>query len=188
MMTLDDFKALIAAYGSQPERWPDAARPAALKFMAEHKTLVSPALDAEAELDRAIARGHITPGTDLLQARILQDLAAKSGAANDPAPAAPKTAPRTAPNRAPAWGLRAAALIVGVCAAGLITAVLSAALWRSMDSVRTPSSQIQAGAQQNPSLTSEALLWADAALDYGVADIYEWVEAEDASDSVPLYE
>lgn len=63
-MTEDRFEALVAAYGADPMRWPDAERPAAQRLAATDSPRVSAAL-AEAEaLDGMLAQATVPEMSD----------------------------------------------------------------------------------------------------------------------------
>tara|TARA_R110000868_G_scaffold322583_3_gene583552 strand:+ start:16361 stop:16771 length:411 start_codon:yes stop_codon:yes gene_type:complete len=73
MMTEDRFLQILAAYGSNPARWPDGERAAAQAFLAGHVELTSEAIAAEAALD-AVLGSAARPPSDLLERRVLRSL------------------------------------------------------------------------------------------------------------------
>ena len=83
-MTPERFNELLDIYGSDPRRWPEAERQAALA-VAEG----GPALDASIELDSWLDAHAVPPPGDALAARILA------------------AAPAPAHGSWPAWGSRA---------------------------------------------------------------------------------
>ena len=75
------FEAIIAAYGAEPRRWPEAERAAAEQFYAENRGDLGEAMALDAALDGA--RQSYDPA--LLAARIVKQQRASRGA---PAPGA----------------------------------------------------------------------------------------------------
>ncbi|MEO6377290.1 MAG: hypothetical protein ABIO37_04610 [Caulobacteraceae bacterium] len=70
-MGLDRFKALAAAYGGRPARWPEAERTAAQALMARAPDDCAAALAEEAELDGALDGWDAPAPTAALRAAIL---------------------------------------------------------------------------------------------------------------------
>jgi hypothetical protein len=71
-MTTERFLALLAAYGAEPRRWPEAERAAALAFLASAPAEVR-ATHAEASaLDAALGDERDAPVPELLARRILR--------------------------------------------------------------------------------------------------------------------
>jgi hypothetical protein len=68
-MNGDDFEVLVAAYGGDPERWPEKARASALSFAdtVEGQQVLASAL----ELDDALKRYETCPPSSALYATIL---------------------------------------------------------------------------------------------------------------------
>ncbi len=99
MMKQERFFDIIAAYGANPARWPEAEHDAVLAFIEAHPDLAGDALADAAALDALMEPDPARP-SDLLQRRILKAF-----------PAAPVPAAR------PQWQIpvaAAAALLVGV--------------------------------------------------------------------------
>lgn len=67
LMDQTRFEAILAAYGADPERWPEAERAAAIAFATAHQTDMSEARAVDALL---AAAPPVAPPSDLLLARI----------------------------------------------------------------------------------------------------------------------
>jgi hypothetical protein len=70
MMTLVRFKALVAAYGGDPARWPECERIAALDLL-ERSAEARREMEEALEVDRLLDLSPSTPVTPALQERIL---------------------------------------------------------------------------------------------------------------------
>lgn len=79
-MTAERFQAIVAAYGAEPRRWPDAERDAALAFLAA-ESRAQAWLDAERGLDAMLdllAEPDVAarPHADTLHKRVMAGIAA----------------------------------------------------------------------------------------------------------------
>lgn len=92
MMDAERFAALVAAYGAEPDRWPEGERAQALRFRLADPQAALPILDAERALDALLASA---PAPEP-QARLVSAILAQ--------------APRR-PSLAPAVSLAACALL-----------------------------------------------------------------------------
>ena len=70
-MELDRFKALAAAYGGRPVRWPAAERAAAEALMARSPEACAAVLDEAAGLDDVLDSWHAPPPSADLRATVL---------------------------------------------------------------------------------------------------------------------
>ena len=78
-MTAERFLALVAAYGADRRRWPEAERPAAEAFAAAHPALTASAL-AEADAIDALLHRSPTPQVSMaLRDRVIAAAASTSG-------------------------------------------------------------------------------------------------------------
>lgn len=73
-MDLARFRAMLEAYGANPERWPHDERPAAEVFAAQHASMIAPMLAEAVALDAALSETPRlqTPSYDLLAKRVLK--------------------------------------------------------------------------------------------------------------------
>ena len=71
MMKQERFFDIIAAYGANPARWPEAEQDAVLAFIEAHPDLAGEALADAAALDALMEPDAVMP-SDLLQRRILK--------------------------------------------------------------------------------------------------------------------
>jgi hypothetical protein len=79
VMTAERFLALVAAYGADRRRWPDAERGAAETFAAAHPALAADAL-AEADAVDALLHRSPTPQASMaLRDRVIAAAASTSG-------------------------------------------------------------------------------------------------------------
>lgn len=69
-MNRERFEQILAAYGAEPRRWPEAERADAEAFAAANPD-AAPVVADEAGLDRMLAHAGDTPDTSALAARIL---------------------------------------------------------------------------------------------------------------------
>ncbi len=70
-MTEERFRALAAAYGADPDRWPDAERSSAAAFLSARPAVARPILAAERRLDEALAAYAAAEPDSALRARIV---------------------------------------------------------------------------------------------------------------------
>ena len=78
-MTAERFLALVAAYGADRRRWPEAERPAAEAFAAAHSGLAGPAL-VEADAVDALLQRSPTPQVSMaLRDRVMAAAATAGG-------------------------------------------------------------------------------------------------------------
>ena len=68
-LSADRFKAIVEAYGADPLRWPDAERPAALRFLAKDSRARA-WLDEARALDGLLDAGLETAGPEAEQAQL----------------------------------------------------------------------------------------------------------------------
>lgn len=125
-MTPERFAEIVGAYGSRPNRWPQAERDAALAFLQGHPEAIS-ALRAEASLlDGLLDSSVVAPPSRELQQAILR--AAPIGQAAPALKTAPsRTIGRARPTlwqRAGFWG----AGIVGIGLAGALAGAMTLAI------------------------------------------------------------
>jgi len=73
-MTRDEFAQLIELYGADENRWPDNRRSDAQSFAKEHSADARQLLDDARNIDEALERARLEPGTDILKARIMNSL------------------------------------------------------------------------------------------------------------------
>ncbi|NWG53629.1 MAG: hypothetical protein HXY28_07925 [Hydrogenophilaceae bacterium] len=71
MMDQKRFAAIVAAYGADPRRWPDAERADAQTFAAAHAEASAPLLAQARALDQALEGAPIHAPSDLLTARVM---------------------------------------------------------------------------------------------------------------------
>ena len=70
-MTPERFHTLVAAYGADPQRWPQHERNDALEWARAHRAEADAALDDALELDAWLARDRITPPARALLEQIV---------------------------------------------------------------------------------------------------------------------
>jgi hypothetical protein len=70
-MTAERFHTLVAAYGADPQRWPQHERNDALAWARAHRAEADAALDAALELDGWLARDMIAPPARALVEQIV---------------------------------------------------------------------------------------------------------------------
>lgn len=103
-MNTERFENLIAAYGAEPSRWPEAERKAAMAFMASDRAAAERMLFEARMIDAALDASPTPQVSHALRERILA------------------AAPREKPAASPAFGwprwLRAGAGLVAACAVG----------------------------------------------------------------------
>lgn len=121
-MTPERFAEIVGAYGSRPNRWPQAEREAALAFMNSHPRAISE-LRAEASLlDGLLDSSVVAPASSELRQAILQ-----AASIHRATPALKATATRPKPTlwqRAGFWG----AGIVGIGLAGALAGAMTLAI------------------------------------------------------------
>lgn len=71
MMDQTRFSALVAAYGADPKRWPDADRPGALAFMASQPAIARELKADAGELDVLLEAARAAPPSAGLAGQIL---------------------------------------------------------------------------------------------------------------------
>ncbi len=150
IMTQEDFTRLVETYGAKESRWPDEYRAQMQAFAADNAEAAKAVLEDEALLDTALDSVRAAPGTDMLKARILNNLPQHT-AANQP------EAPRS---KFSMFGQKAvAALMLLAFTVGFTGASF----------LKLPGSGDDAGAVY---ASNE---WEELATDYGMDDIFEWV-------------
>lgn len=158
-MTRDEFIRLVETFGASESRWPENYKNEMLVFRAENAAEAEAIISREAELDQALETVRLEPGTDMLKARILSQLQSEE-AANVPQPA---NSNRSSFGHKAVAALMLMAFTVGFAGASVL---------------KMPSTD-------DGTLVGEAESdWeelAELAEDYGMDDIYEWVDTADAS-------
>lgn len=109
-MTPERFHTLVAAYGADPQRWPQAERRDALEWARAHRAQADAALEEALELDGWLARDMIAPPARAFVEQIV---------ASAPVPA-------VAPKRRGFWWSGAA--FAGVGLAGALAGALTISL------------------------------------------------------------
>jgi len=146
----DDFKRLIETYGSDIDRWPAAFQDPARAMMNSDATFTKPLMAEAVKLDEALASARLTPGTDMLKARILNGLESQPSRGMD----------QIANDRA-ARGMK----YHTVAAMMVMSFVLGFAGSNFL--------------QPNPAETGSSVFvendWEELANEYGMSDVYEWV-------------
>jgi len=84
-MTLNQFKEFIETFGSNPARWPEDRKMAANAFIKDNGAAAQSLLDAEAAFDQLLETARVSPGTDILKARILNKVDAPKIESQQPA-------------------------------------------------------------------------------------------------------
>ncbi len=157
-MTRDDFIKIVETYGVNPGRWPQDQRAQAKKFMNAHPDEAAIIMDADHNLDHALETARLTPGTDMLKARI------KSAAQSTPQTHIPNPA-----SSRRGFGYRAmAAMVLAAFSLGFA----GANLMNSAEPETITQDTTYQLADNN---------WEDIAEDYGFSEIYEWVEQTDTT-------
>lgn len=111
-MTIERLIELIEVYGSEPARWPESERAAALAYMDANPADTKAAFAAAAALDQVLDIGKKqVSGTDLLAARILKAAAADTEISPIEAPYVPAN-DRLIPWRKSTWKSVAATLVI----------------------------------------------------------------------------
>lgn len=118
-MTPERFHTLVAAYGADPQRWPQHERNDALEWARAHRAQASAALDEAMELDSWLSRDMVAPPT---RARFEEIVA---GAPVKPA-VRPAVKPVSAAKRRRFWWSGAA--FAGVGLAGALAGALTISL------------------------------------------------------------
>ncbi len=119
-MTKDRFTAILAAYGANPARWPEAEREAALAFLAANPRAVrlAEAAQTDAWLDMLTAADQVHDGADLaLHGRAMARLTSAPDTLSNNVVA---LRPRNRPNLPLLW---VAGLGLAACLAGAIFGV-----------------------------------------------------------------
>ena len=153
-MTREEFLTLVETYGADLTRWPEPSRVGARDLIDQAPDFTSPLLTQARDLDAALDAARITPGTDMLKARILN--AAKQPAAASPVPANAKPA-----------GLRYRA-VAAMMAVSFVFGFAGANFVNTGDPV------------EETTLTADSE-WEAFAEDFGMADVYAWVDQDTAS-------
>lgn len=155
-LSRDDFKTLVETYGAKDARWPEEHRQAMIAWRADNEADAETILASERDLDVALDSIRMEPGTDMLKARILSQLPK----------AEPAALPQPANSNIRTFGQKAvAAMMLLAFTVGFAGASI----------LKMPGTD-EAVPQ---TLTAESE-WEDIATDYGMDDIYEWVEASPA--------
>lgn len=148
--TKESFKKLLETYGADKSRWPETLLAPAEKLMASAPEYTNSLLKEAKELDEALSAARVTPGTDILKARILGNLD----------PQTDNLQPRAANDR-PVRSLK----YHTVAAMMIMSFVLGFA----------GSNVLQVQPTENGNALMVDNGWEELAEDYGIADVYEWV-------------
>jgi len=154
-MTLSDFKILVETFGANSARWPEDRQAEAQNFMRAHPEAARDVLQSEAGLDDLLETGRMSPGTDMLKARI------KASVITEPVMKAPIPRRSGFGHKAVA-ALMLASFAVGFGGANYFGPSESEFITELEDDTYTASNE-----------------WTEFADDYGMSEIYEWVDAED---------
>lgn len=157
-MTLLEFTELVETYGADSARWPEDRRSIALAFMQSHKAECEPILAEEARLDGLLDGARLSPGTDILKARILSSIEAP----------VVETAETSQPRgRVISFGHKAiAAMMLVSFSMGFAGASV----------MKLPGQDTEMVSVTDDNISNE---WAELADDFDLDDIYEWVDSED---------
>lgn len=169
-MTLNDFKTLVETYGARSARWPDDQRDIALAFMQNQKADCESVLQAERGLDDLLEGARLSPGTDILKARIMSSIETEPSQADD--------LPQTRGRVIRGFGHKAMAALM------LLSFTLGfggASVLKLPAQNEGPDNYIASEATSDND-TNE---WAELADDYGLGDIYDWVDTEDTGLNAP---
>ena len=148
-MTQDEFIILVDTYGANTQRWPEDSRSEALAFVENHADIANPLLLEAKKLDEALDAVKITPGTDMLKARILQ--AVNELPSNQPAQAA--TQPTSGLKYRAVAAMMAISFVLGFAGANILQS-------------------------ENTDTNGTFMVdneWEELAGEYGMSDVYEWV-------------
>lgn len=77
-MTPERFHTLVAAYGADPQRWPQHERNDALEWARAHRAQANAALDEAMELDARLSRDMVAPPARALFEQIVAGAPVKS--------------------------------------------------------------------------------------------------------------
>lgn len=155
MMTTDDFKRLVETYGSNAARWPEEQRSEMQAFMRVHPKVAESILLSEQILDETLDSVRLEPGTDMLKARILSSLPE----------AREDVLPTPANNNLARFSQKAvAALMLLAFTVGFAGASF----------LKLPTTG------ENETYDVATADWEELAEDYGMDEIYAWVEATPA--------
>lgn len=155
-----DFERLVETYGASETRWPEDYRQAMITWRAENAVEAEAILVSERELDMALNTIRMEPGTDMLKARIMGQLPKEKPVAM------PQSGYHAVNNNVRSFGQKAvAAMMLFAFSVGFAGASF----------LKLP------GGDEDVSQTLVAETeWEEIATDYGMDDIYEWVEASPA--------
>ncbi len=159
-MRIEEFENFIDLYGANFDIWPDPA--AAKRFAMDNAELTEKLLAEAREIDAALEQVRVTPGTDMLKARILSEIDRENVSAEVPAN-----------SNKPGLGYKAAAaammmsFVLGFAGANMMPAPDA-----SDDFVLTAEDELLS--DDDIVLTADAE-WESFAEDYGFDDIYDWV-------------
>ena len=120
-MTPERFAEIVGAYGSRPDRWPQAERDAALAFLQRHPEAISERRAEASLLDGLLDSSVVAPAGRELQQAILQAASMRQVAPALKVGARPKP---TLWQRAGFWG----AGIVGIGLAGALAGAMTLAI------------------------------------------------------------
>ena len=148
-MTQDEFIILVDTYGANTQSWPEDSKSEALAFVENNADIAKPLLLEARKLDEALDVAKITPGTDMLKARIL--LAVNELPSNQPAQAASQ----------PTSGLKYRA-VATMMAISFVLGFAGANILQSENTDTNGSFMVD----------NE---WEELADEYGMSDVYEWV-------------
>jgi hypothetical protein len=121
-MTPERFAEIVEAYGSRPDRWPEAEREAALAFMERNPDAIGKLRTVASLLDGLLDSSVVAPASRELQQTILRAASIRQAA---PAPNTARARPKpTLWQRAGIWG----AGIVGIGLAGALAGAMTLAI------------------------------------------------------------
>lgn len=148
-MTREDFLKFAETYGGNISRWPEEVGAEAQSFLDADSEYANQILQDAGELDNALERARVAPGTDMLKARILT--------AARVAGATPQVASSSKPQ-----GLRYRA--VAALVAGAFVLGFTGANYLNSDINYEDVTMVSADSE-----------WQDLADDYGMDELYAWV-------------
>ncbi len=154
-MTRDEFTRLVETYGATESRWPDEYRAEMIAWRIDNAGAAEAILRSEGDLDKVLESARLEPGTDMLKARILNQIAETS---EEPLPV-------PANNNIARFSQKAvAALMLFAFSVGFAGASF----------LKLP------GSGEEPSYEVASSDWEELAEDYGMDEIYAWVETSPA--------
>lgn len=157
-MTHEDFSKFVETFGANIARWPEDIQLSARAFIEANPHIAESMLGEAAAFDAALEDARLSPGTDMLKARILKAAQAQSV---EQAPAA------EAPSNRKGFGYRAvAAMVLASFALGFAGANLTAPVTEEISEAEYLAANSE---------------WQTLAEEIGISEIYEWVDKSPAS-------